>query len=142
MPSEEAPPALFNHACAVYEKMYSQSRREQADGVTTMIVYEGMLTKLMTEELGLPVPYFTRIRGKLLGMGCIRQLRRGGGSSPSQWELIKEPSFEDWVDSEEVVQTPQQEEIERLGTELRLIMRHIQRLEDVTGLRDIPLPRE
>jgi hypothetical protein len=29
-------------------------------------------------------------------MGCVKQLQRGGSSTPSQWWLIEEPSQELW----------------------------------------------
>lgn len=61
-----------------------------------MTVWEGFFTKLITEDLGLSVPYYTAIRRELIRMECIRQLRRGGGSSPSQWELLREPTEELW----------------------------------------------
>ncbi len=61
-----------------------------------MTVWEGFFTKLITEDLGLSVPYFTTIRRELVRMECIRQLRRGGGSSPSQWELLQEPTEDLW----------------------------------------------
>lgn len=63
---------------------------EDAEG--TMIVWEGFLTRFVTEELHLSVPYYSSVTQALKRMGCIRQLRRGGGSSPSQWELITEPT--------------------------------------------------
>ena len=144
MPSEEAPPALYSHACAVYQKMYEQSTRKQADGITEMVVYEGMLTKLVTDpdSLNLPVPYYTRIRAKLLGMGCIRQLKRGGGTAPSQWELIREPNFDDWVAAEEVIVSPYQAQLDHLIAQVQEWGRHISRIEKALGLLDIPLPKE
>lgn len=59
-----------------------------------MIVWEGFLTRFITEELHLSVPYYSSVTLALKRMGCIKQLRRGGGSSPSQWELITEPTEE------------------------------------------------
>lgn len=65
---------------------------EPADEHRTMIVWEGFLTRFITEELHLSVPYYSSVTQALKRMGCIRQLRRGGGTSPSQWELITEPT--------------------------------------------------
>jgi hypothetical protein len=56
------------------------------------IVYEGFLTTLVKEQLNLSVPYYTSIRNLLLDMECVRQLRRGGGNTPSQWLMIREPT--------------------------------------------------
>jgi len=58
-----------------------------------IIVYEGFLTKLFA-ELGLSVPYYTTVMAALKVMGCAKQLRRGGSSTPSQWELRYEPNVE------------------------------------------------
>lgn len=90
---ESAPPALFDHACKVYRTMLSESTKVEREG-QELIVYEGFLTKLVTEKLALSVPYYTSLREALMRMGCIRQLKRGGGTAPSQWELIYEPTLD------------------------------------------------
>lgn len=112
-----APPALFDHCRKTYKEMLAQahavvdmstvtgidpddetiiSSRLDEDGTRhgNIIVYEGFLTQLVTSKLSLSVPYYTSIIGALKRMGCIRQLKRGGGSAPSQWELIYEPTLE------------------------------------------------
>lgn len=65
-----------------------------------VLVYEGFLTRLITSKLNLSVPYYTSIRNRLIEMGCIRQLKRGGGSAPSQYEMIYEPSLEAFMKAE------------------------------------------
>lgn len=60
----------------------------------TVMVWEGMFTKLITVQCRLAVPQYSKVRSALLRMGCIKQLRRGGGGSPSQYELIYEPTYE------------------------------------------------
>jgi hypothetical protein len=92
-----APPALFDHCVRAYERMLSEASAH-VDGSTGsdthIAVYEGFLTKLITVDLNLSTPYYTSVRKALISMGCVRQLKRGGGSSPSQWELITAPTFE------------------------------------------------
>jgi hypothetical protein len=90
----EAPVALFRHTVAVYEEMASQGKIVTVDADSNMLVYEGKLVELVTETCGLSVPYYTKVTQALKGMGCARQLRRGGGNSLSQWELIREPTLE------------------------------------------------
>jgi hypothetical protein len=71
------------------------SKQEYKDDDNTMkeaVVYEGFLTKLVTEELHLSVPYYTTVMRALKKMGCVRQVRRGGSTSPSQWQLYFEPT--------------------------------------------------
>ena len=140
MASEDAPSALYLHSIKVYEEMYKNAKRVQADGHTTMVMYEGMFTKLVTETLGLPVPYYTKIRASLMAMGCIRPLRRGGGTSPSQWELITSPTPELWADLEVV--TPPQGLDAQLLQMLSDLSRRTLRVERALGIQDMPLPRE
>lgn len=105
--NQEPPVTLYLHCKRAYDHMLSQAKRVVADAdiknvdgqieigdVNTMIVWEGMLTRLITGDLNLSVPYYSSITKSLKNMGCIRQLRRGGGNSPSQWELITEPTEE------------------------------------------------
>ena len=115
-PTEEsAPPALFEHCVNTYREMLRQAKAVVPFGTAmhdasagelldmelvnsteqkNIIVYEGFLTQLVTNNLNLSVPYYTSIRKALMEMGCVRQLKRGGGTSPSQWELIQEPTLE------------------------------------------------
>ena len=109
-----AVPAMFNHCRQVYEEMLGTAREYWADsgtgdprpllvedhpeppyqGAVTVRVWEGFLTKLVNEKLRFSTPYFSHVRNNLIAMGCIRQLQRGGGSSPSRWELLCEPDLE------------------------------------------------
>jgi hypothetical protein len=61
----------------------------------TVRVYEGFLTKLF-KEANLSVPYYTTVMKELKVMDCVRQIRRGGGGSPSQWLLVQKPSMDLW----------------------------------------------
>jgi hypothetical protein len=98
---DSAVPALFDHCCRAYKAMLAESKAvigqyagDSKDEQQHVVVYEGFLTQLITGELNLSVPYYTSVRKALIQMGCIRQLRRGGGTSPSQWEMIHEPTVE------------------------------------------------
>lgn len=86
-------PAMFDHSVAVYNEMRANAKPVGVEGEGRMLVWEGFLTKL-TKRLGLSTPYYTMVRRELIRMGCIRQLRRGGGNSASQWELVKKPTQE------------------------------------------------
>lgn len=102
--NQEPPITLYLHCKKAYDVMFANSREVFPDATTdefnkaivpdSMIVWEGMLTRLITLDLSLSIPYYTSITRALKNMGCIRQLRRGGGNSPSQWELITEPTEE------------------------------------------------
>src|SRR4051794_10906529 len=104
-PSSPATPVLFLHCRQVYDAMMQQAFKtgggETTDGPEPeMVVYEGRLVQLITRDLHLSVPYYSHVRTALMRMGCIRQLRRGGGGSPSQWELIHELTEELFLNSE------------------------------------------
>jgi hypothetical protein len=80
-------PAILDHCAVVYKAM-----AERAEQKTEGLVYEGFLTNLF-RELGINQPYYTHITRRLKNMDCIRQLRRGGGTAPSVWMLLQEPSL-------------------------------------------------
>jgi hypothetical protein len=97
--------------------------------VGKVIIYEGYLTKLIQQDLHLSVPYYTSVTKALINMGCIRQLRRGGGSSPSQWEMIYEPTEEAYLKampSKQPKQTRDSQNEEQIAT----IVRRLVALED------------
>jgi hypothetical protein len=91
-----APPSLYEHTCRVFEEMRKRSVVQRGDGGIDMIVYEGFMTGLFS-ELGMSIPYYTKIMRRLKAMGCVRQLKRGGGAAPSRWEILEEPSEEDFM---------------------------------------------
>jgi hypothetical protein len=96
---ERKPPsAQFEHCCMVFKEMWDQGTEEDinsSDGkpVTKLRVYEGHLTKLFA-GLGKATPYYTTVMTALKQMGCVEQLRRGGGSASSRWILRYEPTLE------------------------------------------------
>jgi hypothetical protein len=63
------------------------------------LVYEGFLTRLF-QDLSLATPYYTTVMRRLRTMGCVQQLSRGGGNSPSRWELVTEPTWEKFEEFE------------------------------------------
>ena len=126
-------PALFEHAVKVFELMWKRSKPEQlsassSDGKTVR-VYEGHYTKLF-DELLLSVPYYTSIKNQLVGMGCIEQLRRGGGNATSRWILWKPPELEAWK-----AYTPRKA---RRGNATQMIQGNVKDLHDrVTRLEEL-----
>jgi hypothetical protein len=96
---EELPPlpAIFEHACNVYKEMESEAElvveNDSMHPEEHKLVWEGHLTKLFA-RLHLSVPYYTSVTRELKRMGCIRQLRRGGGNAASQWLIMTAPTEE------------------------------------------------
>lgn len=94
---QTAPPAMYDHCNRVYQALLQEAKAitVQEEGTErSIILWEGMFTNFITSNMNLSTPYFTSIRRELIRMGCIRQLRRGGGISSSQWELLREPTLE------------------------------------------------
>jgi hypothetical protein len=98
MSETETPVALYGHCLITYQTMLSEATGI-VDDDNTIIVWEGMLTRLITSQLNLSVPYYTAVTKALKRMGCIRQLKRGGGTAPSQWELLMEPTEELFINA-------------------------------------------
>lgn len=93
MATPERQQALFGHCVKVYNAMKDDENSQQVNTEegNTVTLYTGFLTRLF-EDLGLSVPYYTDVMGALKRMDCARQMRRGGGTSPSQWILLREPT--------------------------------------------------
>lgn len=100
--TDKSPESLFLHCQTAYKGMLSSAKgrvmfNDETGQEETIIVWEGMLTQFITGELHLSVPYYTKITRELKRMGCIEQLKRGGGTAPSQWRLLTEPTEEAWA---------------------------------------------
>lgn len=92
---EEVLPALYWHCVAAYENMEATAQLVEFDDDEKRLIWTGHLTRLVA-DLHLSTPYFTFIRRSLTKMKCIRQIKRGGGSAESQWELLTQPTPELW----------------------------------------------
>jgi hypothetical protein len=76
-----------------YDELFRIASEE--DGET---IFRGHPTKILTENVGAPLPYYSEIKGMLEQMECIEALRRGGGAEGlSVWRLIKPPTDELWT---------------------------------------------
>lgn len=103
--------ALFDHCVNVYNAMLDEAKPEtktvrDEEGHDEVItsgyqIWEGHTTTLFN-RLELPAPYYTDIMRRLKDMGCVEQLRRGGGKALSKWRLIREPNEEDFKKAAEI----------------------------------------
>lgn len=135
MSSEEgAPPKLFEHCSTVFEAMKAHSKPEKL-GTEHALVYEGFLTRLF-QERGLATPYYTTVMRRLREMGCVRQISRGGGNSPSRWELVREPDWETFEGFEQRIHRPQtklgqvEDATRAMAARLATVEARLDRLED------------
>jgi hypothetical protein len=95
---EEPLPMPYTHALSVYEEMRKGAKLMKDDQKRDILVWEGFMTHLF-DGLGLATPTYTSILGHLKRMGCINQLRRGGSTTKSLWELCAKPTEDLFRDS-------------------------------------------
>jgi hypothetical protein len=128
--------AIYEHCCSVYQAMLDESTVHDAtsDGGDSWqeTIYEGHLTKLFQEQ-GMSPPYYTTIRDLLIKMGCMEQLRRGGGNAKSRWRLVKPPTEELFQTADAMVKRPSGR-VAMLEQGLTQAIKRIQRLEDALGI--------
>lgn len=125
-------PILFEYAMQVYSTMEEGAtveRDEETD--RTFLVWEGFTTHLITDELGFPAPYYTKILRKLKEMDCIVQLRRGGSTTPSRWLLVQAPTEELFDEAKPAKMTQRQGRIATLEQQIRDLSRRVSALEGV-----------
>ena len=109
----EGIPAQFDHCMRVYALMERESSIEEFEPTESTAdynerhqdapiaegmkgrrrVWEGHTTRIFN-NLELSTPYYTSVLNHLKRMGCVEQLRRGGGSATSKWLLIREPTID------------------------------------------------
>lgn len=94
MRKDDTPAALYLHCVNTYEGMLrdAKSVKNTRTGEDE-IIWEGMLVNFITSKMNLSVPYYTTITRALKRMGCVEQLKRGGGTAPSQWRLLEAPTL-------------------------------------------------
>lgn len=132
--AKDVMPALYGHCVTAYRVMLSEGKSQEDDDGQEIIVWEGMTTALVAKKLNLSTPYFTNIFRNLQRMGCVRQIKRGGGSAPSMWELITEPTEELYKTRVPMRKkgkdrlSMQQEQISRLGQRLLVVERALENL--------------
>lgn len=132
--TEAAPAALLGHCTSVYNEMTVQAHVVTAENVQ-LLVYEGKLTELVTVHVGLSVPYYTKVTQALKGMGCAKQLRRGGGNSPSQWQLIRPPSLGLYLKWQDLLEAATEDEPEYATAQaVRDMNTRVQRIEKAMGI--------
>lgn len=95
--NEDSLPMLYKHCANVYSMMLQQSSYDDARGCQ---VWEGVLTHLITRECNLSLPFYSSVTRALKAMNCVRQIRRGGGTTPSMWELVQAPTPMNYYQSE------------------------------------------
>jgi hypothetical protein len=136
--TETTAPALFEHCKRVYDAMQEEATQVTEAGVT-LIVWEGFPTKLIMGKLRMSTPYYSYTLRALQAMGCMRQLRRGGSTTTSQWELIREPSVEAFRDTNPKEPAAAEVRMDSLEQLVRDLIRRVERVELATGMNRHPI---
>jgi len=120
-------PALFEQCLEVYETMADSASfmKPYPDSDDELLVYEGFLTRLITKDLNYSNPYYTKVTKRLKAMDCIRQVKRGGSTTPSRWALLKTPQLEHFKDVSSQVSTRPSGRIEGIEQQLRDINKRL-----------------
>lgn len=139
-PEDEKPmPALWGYTQRVYSAMEDEAEAEELPGEVeegedqpTGLVYTGHLTSLF-QTMAIPNPYYTHVTRMLKAMGCIQQLRRGGGPSMSKWLLIAPPTEEAFLEVESGKSTMARKgKVAALEQRIRDLNKRVTVLEDIT----------
>jgi hypothetical protein len=83
--------AIFRHTIRFYDALSEQAKVEEG-----LQVYRGHPTTVTTDELDLPLPYYSKMREILIAIGCVKQIKRGSGKTESVWVLVRQPTETDF----------------------------------------------
>jgi len=86
-------PAPYRHALDLYRLLDAGAEIQTIEGMPRKI-WTGHMTKMVTQTLGLSLPYYTKILTLLKAAGSIQQLQRGAVTTPSVWLLLQQPTIE------------------------------------------------
>jgi hypothetical protein len=135
--------ALYDHCITVFDEMFKEAEPEEVpeglrlDGeggavkpeATGYMIWTGHTTQLFA-RLGMATPYYTTVMQALKKMGCVEQVKRGGGNSMSKWRLVRRPE-EEFFEAAEKLKRPVQGSQKALEQQMRDMNK---RLSDVESL--------
>ena len=135
--------ALYDHCITVFDEMFKEAEPEPApdlreglgapdgeDVVTSSgyMIWTGHTTQLFA-RLGMATPYYTTVMQTLKKMGCVEQVKRGGGNSMSKWRLVRRPE-EQFFEAAEKLKKPIQGTQKALEQQVRDLNNRVLTLED------------
>lgn len=150
--------ALFDHCTTVFDEMFKDAVPEETTernydageakdytetAATGYMIWTGHTTQLFA-RLGMATPYYTTVMQALKKMGCVEQVRRGGGNSMSKWRLVRKPE-EEAFEAAEKIKKPTGGSLEAVKQQVRSLNERLTVLEDAFGSyvrTDIVNPKE
>lgn len=91
-------PALFRHACTLYDAFESESEQVQLDDGETYTVYTGFLSQTFART-GISNQYSVAIYDLLTAYDCIAMMVKGARNNYSKVALLRHPRDADIPDS-------------------------------------------
>lgn len=126
--------ALYDHCVLIFEEMFKEAVPEEAvegnDGPeeTGYMLWTGHLTQLFA-RLGMSTPYYTTVMQALKKMGCVEQIKRGGGNAMSKWRLVRKPE-EEYFHAAEKLKKPTSGTVKGIEQQVRDLNNRVLVLED------------
>jgi hypothetical protein len=94
MSANGTPNVLFEHASRYYAGLKEDANTEKMHGVDVLI-FRGSVVSVF-RSLGISQSYYSKIRKRLIDMGCTTLIRQGGRGADTVLVLHREPTLEDW----------------------------------------------
>lgn len=137
--------ALYDHCVEIFEEMEREAVPEETTennysggpamdqpqtiaSATGYMIWTGHTTHLFS-RLGKATPYYTSVMEALKKMGCVEQIKRGGGNSMSKWRLVRRPE-EEYFHAAEKLRRPVQGSQKALEQQMRDLNKRVTALED------------
>lgn len=99
-------PKLFMRCLRIWNAMREQAHPyadpESFGDNEKRLIYVGHISTL-ADQVGEARNYIGQLTRRLRNMGCIAQLRRGGGKGIGQWVILEEPTIALFTASHEMV---------------------------------------
>lgn len=129
--TEAAMPAPYRHSFALYDLLDKEAEVMLVEGQLVR-VWSGHMTKMVTDGLGLSLPYYTKILTLLKASNCLQQLQRGAVLTPSKWILLQTPTLElfDAVSKNSPLQTTSRLRTQANDQKMKDINTRVNELED------------
>src|SRR5438552_16082227 len=91
----EALPTFFGHAIKVYSMLEREAVGVVREDGTIVRQWTGFFTHTI-KDAGFSSAYYSRIKPLLIELGCVTQVRRGGGTAPTVFILNHPPVVDDF----------------------------------------------
>jgi hypothetical protein len=135
--------ALYDHCILVFDSMFEEAVPEEtvenvghgdvddpeSEAPNGYMIWTGHTTQLFA-RLQMATPYYTSVMACLKKMGCIEQVKRGGGNAMSKWRLVRKPE-EEYFHAAEKIKKPANGSFAAMEQQMRAMNIRLTNLEDL-----------